>query len=114
MFFVEKKEEKEVKFESPLNYIGSKAKMIDELKCFFPKNIETFVDGFGGGFNVGINSRAKNVIYNELNHFVKDLVESFRVNDTYQYLLYMKRIIKKYAKIIWIIVKINRCFKKEI
>lgn len=96
LFFVEKKDEKEVKFESPLNYIGSKAKMIDELRCFFPKNIETFVDGFGGGFNVGINSKANTVIYNELNHFVKDLVESFRINDTYQYLLYMKRIIKKF------------------
>jgi adenine-specific DNA-methyltransferase len=96
LFYVEKKDEKDVKFESPLNYIGSKAKMIDELKCFFPKNIETFVDGFGGGFNVGINSKANTVIYNELNHFVKDLVESFRINDTYQYLLYIKRIIKKF------------------
>lgn len=96
LFYVEKKNEKDVKFESPLNYIGSKAKMIDELKCFFPKKIETFVDGFGGGFNVGINSNANTVIYNELNHFVKDLVESFRINDTYQYLLYMKRIIKKF------------------
>ena len=28
LFFVEKKEEADVKFESPLNYIGSKAKMI--------------------------------------------------------------------------------------
>jgi len=96
LFYVEKKEEKDVKFESPLNYIGSKAKMIDELKCFFPNKIETFIDGFGGGFNVGINSSSSKIIYNELNHFVKDLVESFRVNDTYQYLLYMKRIIKKF------------------
>ena len=96
LFYVEKKNKKDIKFESPLNYIGSKAKMIDELKCFFPKKIETFVDGFGGGFNVGINSNANTVIYNELNHFVKDLVESFRINDTYQYLLYMKRIIKKF------------------
>ena len=96
LFFVEKKEEKDVKYESPLNYIGNKARMIDELKYFFPKNIETFIDGFGGGFNVGINSNANTVIYNELNHFVKALVESFRVNDTYQYLIYMKRIIKKF------------------
>ena len=96
LFYVEKKATKEVKYESPLNYIGSKAKMIDELKCFFPKNIETFIDGFGGGFNVGINSKTNTVIYNELNHFVKDLVESFRINDTYQYLLYIKKIIKKF------------------
>ncbi len=96
LFFVEKKDEKDVKFESPLNYIGSKAKMIDEIKCFYPKDVETFIDGFGGGFNVGINSNANTIIYNELNHFVKDLVESFRNNDTYQYLLYMNRIIKKF------------------
>ncbi len=96
LFYVEKKEKMDVKYESPLNYIGSKAKMIDELKCYFPKNFSHFIDAFGGGFNVGINSKSDRIVYNELNHFVKDLVESFRVNDTYQYLLYMKRIIKKY------------------
>ncbi len=96
LFFVEKKDERDVKFESPLNYIGSKAKMIDEIKCFFPNKTRTFIDGFGGGFNVGINSDAAIIIYNELNHFVKDLVESFRIGDTYQYLLYMNRTIKKF------------------
>lgn len=96
LFYVEKKEEKDIKYESPLNYIGSKAKMIDEIKCYFPKNYSTFIDGFGGGFNVGINSGSNRIVYNELNHFVKDLVESFKLNDTYQYLLYMRRMIKKY------------------
>ena len=96
LFFIEKKENKDIKFESPLNYIGSKSKMVNELKCFFPKDIKTFIDGFGGGFNVGINSEANTIIYNEFNYFVKDLVESFRNNDTYKYLLYINRIIKKF------------------
>ncbi|PZX46928.1 DNA adenine methylase [Algoriphagus chordae] len=96
LFYVEKKDELEVKYESPLNYIGSKAKMIEEIKCYFPKRYSNFVDAFGGGFNVGINSKSNHTVYNELNHFVKDLVESFKINDTYQYLLYMRRIIKKY------------------
>ncbi len=96
LFFVEKKEEADVKFESPLNYIGSKAKMIDEIKSFLPNNTDIFIDSFGGGFNVGINSVAKKIIYNEINHFVKDLIESFRNNDTYQFLLYVRRIIKKF------------------
>jgi len=96
LFYVEKKEIKEVKYESPLNYIGSKAKMIDEIKCYFPKKHSNFIDAFGGGFNVGVNSKSDEVIYNELNHFVKDLVESFKLNDTYQYLLYMRRTINKY------------------
>jgi len=97
LFFVEKKAKNNVKYESPLNYIGSKAKMIDELKRYFPQNMKNFVDGFGGGFNVGINSGAEFVKYNEINHFVKDLVESFRINDTYKYLLYMRRMIKKFG-----------------
>ena len=96
LFYIEKKDNKEIKYESPLNYIGSKAKMIDEIKCYFPKKYSNFIDAFGGGFNVGINSKSDEIIYNELNHFVKDLVESFKLNDTYQYLLYIRRVIKKY------------------
>ena len=96
LFFIEKKDSTDIHYESPLNYIGSKAKMISEIKKYLPENISTFVDLFGGGFNVGINSNANHIIYNDINHFVKDLVESFKINDTYQYLLYMKKIIKKY------------------
>jgi adenine-specific DNA-methyltransferase len=97
LFFVEKKDDKDINYASPLNYTGSKAKMIDELKYFLPKKYKTFIDGFGGGFNVGINSKTDTIIYNELNHFVKDIIESFKANDTYKYLLYMRRIIKKYG-----------------
>ncbi len=42
LFYVERKDEENVKFESPLNYIGSKAKMINELKCFFSKKCGNF------------------------------------------------------------------------
>ena len=97
LFFVEKKNEKDVKYESPLNYIGSKSRMIVELKEYLPENFDTFIDAFGGGFNVGININSNRIVYNDINYFVRDLVESFRVNDTYQYLLYIKRIIKKYG-----------------
>ena len=96
LFFIEKKDSADIHYESPLNYIGSKAKMILEIKKYLPKNISTFFDIFGGGFNVGINSEANHIIYNDVNHFVKDLVESFKTSDTYQYLLYVKRLIKKY------------------
>jgi len=96
LFFIEKKDIQDIKYESPLNYIGNKSKMISILEKNFPKDKEVFIDVFGGGFNVGINSNYKKIIYNDLNHFVKDLVESFKLNDTYQYLLYMKRIIKKF------------------
>ncbi len=96
LFFIEKKPASDIRYESPLNYIGSKAKMVAEIKHYLPEKITTFIDAFGGGFNVGINSNANHVIYNDINHFVKDLVKSFNINDTYKYILYLKRIIKKY------------------
>lgn len=97
LFFIEKKKENEVKYESPLNYIGSKAKMISEIKEYLPYHFDSFIDAFGGGFNVGININTNRIIYNEINHFVKDLVASFKYTDTYQYLLFIRRIIKKYG-----------------
>ncbi|MDP3698382.1 MAG: DNA adenine methylase [Nanoarchaeota archaeon] len=97
LFFIEKKEDNQVNYESPLNYIGSKAKMILEIKKHLPNEIDIFIDGFGGGFNVGINMDSKNIVYNDLNFLVKSLVESFKIHDTYQYILYIKNIIRKFG-----------------
>jgi adenine-specific DNA-methyltransferase len=97
LFYIEKKDQTDIKYESPLNYIGSKAKMINNLERFYPKTQKNFVDIFGGGFNVGINSKSEEVIYNELNHFVANLISSFKVNDTYQYILFIKKNIRKFA-----------------
>ena len=97
LFFIEKKDADKINYESPLNYIGSKAKLIPTIKQYLPNNFDLFVDAFGGGFNVGININVKNIVYNDINHFVKDLVQSFKNYDTYQYLLYTNKIIKKYG-----------------
>jgi adenine-specific DNA-methyltransferase len=97
LFFVERKSESQVEYESPLNYIGSKAKMVSYIKQDMPTNFNSFVDACGGGFNVGINIKANRIIYNDINHFVSNLVASFKNNDTYQYILYLKRIIKKFG-----------------
>lgn len=97
LFFIEKKNETEVEYESPLNYIGSKAKIVNHIKNNLPDKYHTFVDAFGGGFNVGINIDAKRIIYNDINHFVCNLVASFKNNDTYQYILYIKRLIKRFG-----------------
>ncbi len=96
LFFIEKKDKEQINYESPLNYIGSKSKMITEIKNNLPDNFDSFIDLFGGGFNVGINIEKENIFYNEINPFVKELVESFRIYDTYEYLLFMNRIIKKF------------------
>ena len=48
---------------SPLNYIGGKYKLLPQLMRYFPTDINTFVDLFSGGFNVGINVKSNRTIY---------------------------------------------------
>ncbi len=96
LFFVEKKDPKEIDYESPLNYIGSKSKLVKYIEKNLPAQYNRFFDLFGGGFNVGINIDDKEVFYNDANYFVRDLVESFQKNDTYQYLLYIRKISRRF------------------
>ena len=58
---------------SPLNYIGGKYKLLPQLIEFFPEKINTFVDLFSGGFNVGINVDCNKVVCNDMNTFIIDL-----------------------------------------
>ena len=58
---------------SPLNYIGGKYKLLDQILPLFPPNIHTFFDVFSGGCNVGINVEARKHIFNDMNDRVNDL-----------------------------------------
>lgn len=55
---------------SPLNYTGGKAKLLPQIIPLFPDKINTFVDLFCGGCNVGININAEKHIYNDINTFI--------------------------------------------
>lgn len=73
---------------SPLNYVGGKYKLLPQIIPKFPKDINTFIDLFGGGFNVGINVSTDKIIYNDvctqivelLNHLSKNKSEDL-IND---------------------------------
>ena len=58
---------------SPLNYIGGKYKLLPQLMKYFPTDINTFVDLFSGGFNVGINVKSNKTICNDINDFIINL-----------------------------------------
>ena len=62
---------------SPLNYIGGKARILDQLLPAFPEHISTFVDLFCGGCNVGINTTADRHIYNDGNRELIGLLKMF-------------------------------------
>lgn len=95
LFYIKKKSESDIVYESPLNYIGSKAKIVLPIKENL-KSCKTFIDVFGGGFNVGINATAENIVYNDINFVVKDLIRSFREIDTYEYIVYVKKFIENF------------------
>lgn len=60
---------------SPINYMGGKYKLLPQIIPLFPKDINKFVDLFGGGFNVGINVDCEEVIYNDTLLELSDLLE---------------------------------------
>lgn len=97
LYFIEKKDLKNVNYESPLNYIGNKSKIIADIKKNLPNDFNSFIDIFGGGFNVGLNIDSNKIIYNDINYFVKEILESFKVHDTYEYLMYVRKIIRKFG-----------------
>ena len=67
---------------SPLNYVGGKYKLLNQIIPLFPNDIDVFVDLFGGGFNVGINVNAKKIIYNDTCTQVVDLLKKFYTYDS--------------------------------
>lgn len=69
------------KIKSPLNYIGGKTKILDQILPLFPKDIDTFVDLFAGGCNVGININAKQILFNDNLTFLIDMFDVFLEKD---------------------------------
>lgn len=63
---------------SPLNYIGGKARILDQLLPLFPQNTDIFVDLFCGGCNVGMNVKADLIIYNDSFKPLIGLLKTFR------------------------------------
>jgi adenine-specific DNA-methyltransferase len=63
---------------SPLNYIGGKYKLLPQIIPLFPTGIDTFVDLFSGGGNVGINVAANKVVFNDLNSKINELFRYFQ------------------------------------
>ena len=83
--------------QSPLNYTGGKYKLLPQILPLFPTDIETFVDLFCGGCNVGINVKAKKHIYNDTNRYLLYLYNTLKNNDKDVTLETVYSIIDKYG-----------------
>lgn len=87
---------KEKYIKSPLNYVGGKFKLLKEILPLFPDKISTFVDLFGGGFNVGINVNAEHIVYNDISEPVVELLDYLKSNDIEDLLKEIDGYIEKY------------------
>lgn len=52
---------------SPINYMGSKRRLLKQILPLFPDNIHTFYDLFAGGGVVSLNTKAKYHVWNDIN-----------------------------------------------
>lgn len=82
--------------QSPLNYTGGKYKLLPQIVPHFPENINTFIDLFCGGCNVGINVDSNKVIFNDLNTKLIDLFNTFKNMDKDVVFTLIEEIIEKY------------------
>lgn len=87
---------KEKLVKSPLNYTGGKYKLLPQILPYVPDNINTFVDLFAGGCNVGVNVKANNVICNDIESHVISLMQYLKENDEEYIFKKILNIIKKY------------------
>lgn len=73
--FQHTKSETTTYIKSPINYIGGKYKLLPQIIPLFPKNINTFVDLFGGSGTVLMNVVANNYTYNDINFYIADIIK---------------------------------------
>lgn len=81
---------------SPLNYIGGKAKILDQILPLFPKEIDNFIDLFAGGCNVGINVNANKIYFNDNLTYLVEMYKIFQENDLDSTILHIKNRIKEF------------------
>ena len=84
------------KIKSPLNYIGGKAKILDQILPLFPKGINSFIDLFAGGFNVGINVEANKIYCNDNLIYLIEMFKEFKRHELDSTIFYIENKINEY------------------
>ena len=85
-----------VLIKSPLNYTGGKSKILPQILPLFPVDIDTFVDLFAGGANVGINVNANKVVFNDNIKPLVDLYKTLQKNSVEKTLKYIEQKIAQF------------------
>ena len=81
---------------SPLNYVGGKYKLLNQLTKKIPSEVNTFVDYFCGGGNVGVNINAKKVIAVDKEKYLINVLNLFKNYSYTEIIDKLDNIIEKY------------------
>ena len=84
---------------SPIFYMGNKHDLLKHILPRFPleKDVDIFVDLFGGSGTVSMNVPYKNIIYNELNHNIVNLLEMIKNTKPYDLINHIERRIEQFG-----------------
>lgn len=63
---------------SAIHYMGNKYALLSQIKPYFPRNITTFYDLFGGSAVVSMNVKAEKYVVNDLSEHIYNLYRMFK------------------------------------
>lgn len=87
---------KEELIKSPMNYIGGKYKLLPQILERFPNKINTLYDVFGGGGTVSLNTKAQHIYYNDIVHYIGDMFNELKGQDSQDCINKIHKIINTY------------------
>ncbi len=82
---------------SPLNYTGGKYRILPQLLEAFPSEIDTFVDLFCGGCNVGLNVRAKTIRLCDSNPQLMGLLRTLQSMSGEDFIMGVNELIERFG-----------------
>lgn len=82
---------------SPLNYTGSKFRLLPQLVPLFPRRINHFVDLFCGGGSVGLNVPCRHLTLNDINPRLMEMFRTFRDTPPEEIMLAVDTLIDRYG-----------------
>lgn len=80
---------------SPINYSGSKYRLLKYIIPLFPDDINIFVDLFAGAGNVGINVNANKIIFNDYIYYLPQLYNIWKKKSIDEINEYINKTIKE-------------------
>lgn len=81
---------------SPMNYIGNKYRLLDQIIPLLPQ-ANCFVDLFAGGLDVAINYKAQNVYCNDVNYHLVDIYKALQSIEYEELIQWLNKTIEEYG-----------------